>query len=518
MNKANYNYLLIFCSCMLLFTTAKAQPTIQWEKSLGGSAADAASSVKQTLDGGYIVVGSSYSNDGDVTANNGNSDYWLVKLDANGTIQWEKNYGGSGDDFASIVVQTYDKGYFIAGRTNSNDGDVGINLGGSDVWVLKTDSLGNIQWKNSYGGSSSEIVMDGQQTVDGGYVIASFTRSNDGDVTGNNGFDDYWILKIDSIGAIEWQKSLGGSQPDKAYSIQQTNDLGYIVAGVSTSNDGDVTGNNGVGDYWIVKLDGIGTIQWQKNYGGSSQDAAWSVVQTQDNGYIVAGNSGSLDGDVTGHHGGIAVDDYWVVKLDSLGNLLWEKSLGGSAVDQARDVKQLNDGGYVVLGTSASSDGDVSANYGNWDYWVVKIDSNGTIEWDKNLGGSSIETAWSIKQTIDNGFIIAGQSYSVDFDVSSNKGMGDFWVVKLNPTVGVDEVENNSSIIIFPNPTNGIFTINSTQQINTIEVFNTLGQAVYNKKITSNSTTIDLTLFPKGLYLVQLKTNTNIITKKIVYE
>ncbi|MBW6483759.1 MAG: T9SS type A sorting domain-containing protein [Vicingaceae bacterium] len=515
MNKANYNYLLIFCFCMFLFPTAKGQPTIQWEKSLGGSNIETATSIIQTLDGGYMVAGATASNDGDVSINKGGTDCWVVKLNANGTIQWEKTYGGTGNESISTILQTADSSYIVVGITNSTDGDISFNNGNNDFWVIKLNINGSIQWERSYGGSSYEGAENIILSNDGGYLILGTTTSNDGDVTGNNGGSDYWVVKIDSIGNILWEKNYGGSGADAASSIQQTNDGGYIIVGESTSNDGDVTGNNGGRDYWVVKIDSNGTIQWEKNYGGSGFDRGLSIISCLNGAYVVAGRSNSNDFDVTGNNG---IDDYWVIKIDNIGNLLWQKSIGGSLVDDFQKIVAVSDGGYVMIGTSASSDGDVSGNYGNWDYWVVKIDSNGTIEWDKNLGGSSADFGYAVNETIDNGFIIAGSSGSNDFDVSSTNGMMDFWVVKLSPIVGMDEVENNSSIIIFPNPTNGIFTINSTQQINTIEVFNTLGQAVYNKKITSNSTTIDLTLFPKGLYLVQLKTNTNIITKKIVYE
>ena len=183
---------------------------------------------------------------------------------------------------------------------------------------------------------------------------------------------------------IQWAKCYGGSEYDAALSIQQTTDGGYIVAGLSLSNDNDVSGNHGGEDYWIVKLTSTGSIEWQKSLGGSGEDRASSVIQTTDGGYIIAGTSNSNDGDVSGNHGR---DDYWIVKLSSTGILEWQKSLGGSGDDDANSIQQTTDGGYIIAGGSNSNDGDVSGNHGSDDYWIVKLAPSGSIEWQKSLGG-----------------------------------------------------------------------------------------------------------------------------------
>ncbi|HZV11862.1 MAG TPA: hypothetical protein VFA55_01510, partial [Candidatus Kapabacteria bacterium] len=226
----------------LLFAQA---PSIQWEHSFGGSDVDRASSIFQTTDGGYIVAGWSASTNGDVTGNHGKDDYWIVKLDGNGAIQWEQSFGGSNNDEASCIRQTTDGGYVVAGQSISADGDATGNHGLDDYWIVKLSATGSIQWEKSFGGSASDQALCIQQTTDGGYIAAGYSASNDGDVTGNHGGDDYWIIKLDANGTMQWQKSLGGSGDDQAFSIAQTADSGYIVAGYSASNDGDVTGNHG---------------------------------------------------------------------------------------------------------------------------------------------------------------------------------------------------------------------------------------------------------------------------------
>jgi hypothetical protein len=293
----------------------KANGDIDWQKCLGGSGMDEAYAIQQTSDGGYIVAGHTASNDGDVTGyhgSGGNDDYWVVKLKANGDIDWRKCLGGSGDDGANAVKQTPDGGYIVAGQTMSNDGDLIGNHGGYDYGVVKLKANGDIEWAKCLGGSGNDIANAVQQTSDGGYIMAGFTLSNNGDVSGNHGGFDYWVVKLKANGDIDWQKCLGGSGYDIANAVQQTPDGGYIVGGYTFSNNGDVSGNHGSYDYWVVKLKANGDIDWQKCLGGSNWDEANAGKQTSDGGYIVAGYTSSNNGDVSGYHGD---EDYWVVKL-----------------------------------------------------------------------------------------------------------------------------------------------------------------------------------------------------------
>jgi hypothetical protein len=411
------------------FFFAICQPTIQWQKSLGGSGLDNGVIIQQTNDGGFIAAGGSNSNDGDVSGNHGINDFWVVKLNDTGTIEWQKSLGGTSNDEAVSIQQTNDGGYVVAGYSKSNDGEVSGNHGNADYWVVKLTNNGTIEWQKSLGGSGFDYVNSIQQTNDGGYIVAGQSDSNDGDVSGNQGGPDCWDVKLSSLGTIEWQKSLGGTGDESAFFIQETNDGGYVFAGYSKSNDGDVSGNHGNADYWVVKLTNTGTIEWQKSLGGSSFEQANAIQQANDGGYVVSGYSISNDGDVSGNHGNA---DYWVVKLTNTGIIEWQKSLGGSADDVAFTMQHANDGGYIVAGQSSSNDGDVSGNQGTVDYWAIKLTGIGAIEWQKSLGGTSDERAYSVQQTMDGGYIVAGHSSSNDGDVSGNNGSYDFWVVKLN--------------------------------------------------------------------------------------
>ncbi|WP_128694285.1 PKD domain-containing protein, partial [Methanoculleus taiwanensis] len=411
-------------------------PALEWQKCLGGSSVDGAWSVRQTSDGGHIVAGKTSSTDGDVSGNHGNDDAWVAKLEGSGTLIWQQCLGGSSTDYAWSIQQTSDGGYIVAGVTWSTDGDVSGNHGGSDAWVVKLNSSGNPAWQTCLGGSSVDGAVSIQQTIDGGYIVTGYTFSNDGDVSGNHGNRDAWVVKLDSSGNLAWQTCLGGSSDDGAWSIQQTSDGGYIVTGRASSTDGDVSGCHGNWDFWVVKLDAAGAIVWQKCLGGSQNDEAYSIQQTSDGGYIAAGytNSTDTDGDVSGNHGRY---DTWVVKLGASGDIAWQQCLGGSQNDIAQSIRQTSDGGYIVTGVTGSTDGDVSGNHGGTDAWVVKLNSGGNRVWQKCLGGLSYDYAYSIQQTSDDGYIVAGYTQSTDGDVSGNHGNQDAWVVKLEGTGSV---------------------------------------------------------------------------------
>jgi len=508
----------IFVSLNNIYAQA---PFIQWQKCLGGIFDDGAFSVCQTADGGYIVAGVAYSNDGDVTGNHNTTgtypDYWVVKLDNIGNIQWQKCLGGTSGEFANSVEQTIDGGYIVAGYATSIDGDVTGNHGNIDYWIVKLDSIGNIEWQKCLGGTNADMAYTVQQTTDGGYFVAGKTVSNDGDVTGNHGNYDEWVVKLDGSGNIQWQKCLGGTSAEYANCVEQTNDGGYIVVGETWSNDGDVTGNHGGQDYWIVKLDSSGNIQWQKCLGGTSDEWAQSVRQTNDGGYIAAGFTLSNDGDVTGNHGNW---DEWIVKLDGSGSIQWQKCLGGTNTDKAQSIEQTNNGGYIVAGYTQSNDGDVTGLHGSQsDYWVVTLDSSGNIQWQKCLGGTTSDYALSVQQTADGGYIIAGETNSNDGDVTGLHGsQSDYWVVKLSPLTAIEEESNKGAFNIYPNPaTNEILISNSGFLIFTVEIIDVLGQLqIPNFKPQTNS--VDISSLRSGIYFVKVFIGENLYCKKLIVE
>jgi hypothetical protein len=422
-------FLLLTC---LLASCGQGTIHLDWQRCLGGSQNDYGECIQQTADGGYIAAGYAASWDGDVRGGHAGYDYLIVKFDASHNIEWQKSLGGSEDDMAYSIQQTKDGGYVVAGCTNSaghtdSDGDVSGKHGYNDYWVVKLDSKGNVKWQTCLGGGKDEKAYSIREISGGGYVVAGMTNSNDGNVSGNHGGSDCWIAMLNSPGKLVWQKCLGGSDDDVAQCVQQTKDGGYIVAGYTHSIDGDVRGRHKGYDCWVVKLDARRNIEWQKCLGGSDDDVARSIQQTTDGGYIVAGYSGSKDGDVTDNHGD---DDAWVVKLDSKGMIKWQECLGGSNVDEAYSVQQTKDGGYIIAGDTHSIDGDVSGRHTGYDAWVVKLNPDGAIAWQKCLGGDNFDATECINQT-SNGYIVAGRTLSNNGDVKGNHGGHDFWIVKL---------------------------------------------------------------------------------------
>ncbi len=507
------NLLFTALVTILSVSFALAQPTVQWQKTLGGTGNDGANSIQQTNDGGYIVAGGSSSNDGDVSGNHGGEyDCWIFKISSLGTIMWQKSLGGSGSDGASSIQKTTDGGYIVLGQSDSNDGDVSGNHGGSDYWVVKLDSLGTIEWQKSFGGSSYDYASSIQQTIDGGFVVSGSSNSNNGNVSGSHEISgsalyDFWVVKLNSVGSIEWQRPLGGSGDDHAGSIQQTIDGGYIVVGNSDSNDGDVSGNHGGSDYWVVKLTSNGAIQWQKTLGGTDYDASFSIQLTNEGGFIIAGFSLSNDGDVSSNRGG---GDYWVVKLTNIGIIEWQKSLGGSSDELASSITQTNDGGYIVVGYSSSNDGDVSGNHGYTDYWVVKLTNNGAIEWQKSIGGSGSEEAITIQQTNEGEYIVAGRTDSNDGDISGyHGGLSDCYIVKLNSSeLSIENIEPDL-FSVFPNPAQNTINIKAENKLIGMpyDIYDNIGKVVLQGKINKNNTVIEIGNLSGGIYLFNVGEN-----------
>ena len=495
----------------IITNIVNAQPSITWQKCLGGSTNDALISSVQTTDGGYVLTGFTNSNDNDVSGNHGGADVWVVKLSGLGVIQWQKCLGGSGDEYGYSIQQTIDGGYIISASTQSNDGDVSGNNGGQDVWVVKLTGLGVIEWQKCLGGSSGETGYSIQQTIDGGYIINCTTGSNDADVSGNHGGGDVWVVKLSGLGVIQWQKCLGGSTNDAGYYIRQTADGGYILTGYTYSNDGDVSGNHAISvssDCWVVKLTSLGIIQWQKCLGGSDVDVGVQIQQNSEGGFILTGYTHSNDGDVSGNHGGPS--DVWVVKLTSLGIIEWQKCYGGSSRESVNQIKQTSDGGYIITASTQSNNGDVSGNHGGYDSWVVKITSLGVLQWQICLGGSGNEGAGLIYQTSEGGYILNANTGSNDADVSGNHGGNDAWIVKLNSDLATNNFAINT-ITTYPNPMQNTLHIEIEKEF-TGTIFDITGKTL----MTINTKDIDVSSLKAGFYLLDIISENKHYTKKLI--
>ena len=501
----------LFCLPFFFFGIS-AQPTIQWQKTLGGNSYDQPLSIQQTTDGGYITTGRTASTSGDVTGNHGGYDFWVIKISSLGEMQWSKTFGGSNHDSPYALQLTRDGGYVVAGLSASSNGNVTGNHGLTDCWIIKLNAAGTIEWQKSFGGSGYDEAWAIQQTDDDGYIFAGRSNSINGDVTGNHGFNDCWVVKLAEDGSLLWQKSFGGSGEDTAYSIRQTSDGGFILLGESNSLDGDVTGNHGDADYWVVKLTINGDIEWQQSFGGIAADIPSDVHQTSDGGYIISGYAGSNNsGDVTGHHGSF---DFWVLKLDTNGALEWEKALGGSSTDWGRAISPLSDGSYMVLGTTSSIDGDVIDHYEDPDFWLVKLSHTGDIIWQKILGGSKADHGFAMDQTSDGSFVLAGYAWSEDGDLAGSTihGYNDFWVVKLAPeSVPVKDLLTSEPLEIYPNPAQEFITLKSPLLETSLEVIisDVSGREIL-RQTTSNGEQINVSTLVPGMYQATVSSSSGI--------
>ncbi len=504
-----------------------AQPFIQWQRCYGGTQNEAPGGLIETRDGGYIMAGQTQSVDGDLQSNHGNKDLWIVKFNAQNSIEWQKTYGGSGEDDAGGILQTFDGGYIIATTTFSTDGDLkGLRTDPTqaDIWVLRIDSIGVIQWQKTFGGSKSDYAASLLPGSEGKYVISALTNSSDGDVKGfhgGSGFDT-WIFEISESGVLGWQKTLGGTNDDEAFSLSPTRDGGFITTGYTFSTDGDVTGRvrDSSGEAWVVKLNAAGEIQWQKTYGGSQFEQGWDVIQTFDHGYVLAGMTSSNDGDVSGIHQPVYYSDCWIVKLDSAGIIQWQKCYGGSSGDAAFSILQTTGEEYVVAASTASDDGDVKGYHGNSDCWVFVLSPVGNLLTQKTFGGSwsDANIGAGIMQTRDKGFLVATVASSNDGDVFGHHGdstTSDIWLIKLSPLK--NDIKNISKIsddvvTIFPNPSSGkgaiSYSLTNPSQTK-IEIYNPLGEKlrslINNKEEAGkHEHSFDISALPSGSYFLRI--------------
>jgi len=439
MKLGKLKYLLGFC---ILFNCSDDDPSSfpnNFEvvvETLGGSNNDSAQSVTATVDGGYIILGYTQSNDGDVTDKQDTSfDFWVIKYSSQNTVEWQKTYGGSGDDRGNSIVQTQDGGYAVLGFSFSEDGDVTNNEGLQDFWLLRLDASGNLIWQNSFGFEGSDSGISLIETSDLGFLLSGIidisasggqgaTNRNDNRHAGG----DYWLIKVNQLGELEWSNFYGGNFTDTPFGIIQKDNNGFLVVGSSDSSDTDISNNKGTYDFWVLDISPEGALLNEKSLGGTQIDEGRSIIASGDGNFLITGDTRSDDVDVLNNKGGA---DLWLVKITPQGELLWEKSIGGSNFDVARSIKSSQDGNFILSGSSRSDDFDVNNNKGQNDAWVLKINANGDVLWETTIGGSNIDFAYDIAE-LNNGSIIAvGDTSSIDGDIIVNKGFSDLLLIKI---------------------------------------------------------------------------------------
>ncbi|MBT8211059.1 MAG: hypothetical protein KJP14_11085, partial [Eudoraea sp.] len=329
--------------------------------------------------GGFAITGYAMSDDGDGSNNNGFHDNWILKLDPQGNLEWEKSFGFSGHDHSYDLVQTPDGGFFFVGFLDITsalaDGTYGkgntlTRHGVGEFWGTKIDALGNLEWRRYYGGTNNDRAHAVVRSDDGGFVMAGFSESTDFDISNSRGSYDFWIVKIAENGNLVWERSLGGAGIEIAYDIALASDGNYLVTGHTFSNDQDISINHGEADTWLLKLDNLGNLIWERTYGGTLFDAARSVKAISQDQYLLAGNTKSPDlnsGLIAGEN------DIWVAKTDAAGNLLWQQTFGGIGLDYGLDAIEDREQNLVVVGSSNSPEFQGLINKGNTDLVVIKL-------------------------------------------------------------------------------------------------------------------------------------------------
>lgn len=508
-----YHYSLAF-ALLTANLAAQGPPEIEWQRCFGGSGSEEARSIRQAPDGGYIVISASNSTDGQVVGLHGDDDIWAVKTDAEGGLEWQRALGGSSGDFPKSVLIASDGGYLICGSTFSADGDVSTNQGGRDAWLIKLTNNGDIQWQRTYGGSGSDWFAALVQLANGNMVLAGETTSSDGDVSFNHGDKDMWVVELDPDGAILWETSLGGNGMDAGHFIGVTSDGGYLIQGTTSSNNGDVSGNHGAIDLWVVKLNDSGTMVWQRCLGGSGAEYEGGFALTSDDGCLVVGATTSNDGQVTGFHGGIF--DGWAARLAADGSLLWQRTYGGTGNEHLEGCSLLGNDGFLLLGGTDSNDGDVTGAPSSYDYWLLRVDGTGAIIWQRLLGGSGIDIPFEMANTADGGCILAGGTGSNDGDASGNHGGFDAWVVKLGPEgTAVPELAGFGNADVAPNPASTLTLLSIKAQqagqlrIDAIDARGCRAVNLFTGTIASGMNTIPIALdgLSGGLYLLDARTH-----------
>lgn len=530
---------------------------ILWEKSYGGQHADYLFDAQPTADYGFILAGSSLSNKtGNKTDDNrGDLDYWIWKMNEKGDLDWQKSIGGNGFDLLQSIKNTKDGGFILAGTSSS-----GISFqkkedckGITDFWVIKLDASGAEQWQRTIGGSGQDELLCAFQTKDGGYMLGGSSSSNPPIISNikpegksivttkadlynktekSRGNMDYWIVKLDKQGEIEWQKTYGGQYADVLRSMEQTTDNGYILAGYSNSPiSGDKTDNNkGIGDFWIIKINDTGEIQWQNTYGAEGDDQPYVIHQTSDGGYVVGGNSNSKNALTS--LGGIVSNgtDYWILKLDEEGGVLWSKTYDFGKVDILTSLVENKDqsyliGGYAQTESKVPREGIVGKAVGLAakekdginDYIALKIDGKGEELWSKTVGSGGEDILRKLVETRDGGYLMAGTSNSsASKDKNGSIGGNDFWVVKLKDKTKIEKVK--SSIEAIPNPattyTNVIIGYDFKE--GTATLVDITGRILQEFTISSRTIPVDLSRYSEGIYIIKIKTDVKTESVKVI--
>ncbi|MBW7846985.1 MAG: T9SS type A sorting domain-containing protein [Bacteroidales bacterium] len=514
----------LFVLLLTLGNHMAAQPlVINWQNCYGNEEDQVVRDIVFTGDG-YIMAGETgyYPR------------LYLLKTDLEGNLIWEKEYYGPRHGEAAFRIFPAEQGnYFVVATASSSSGDITYDPypdpGSNNAWILKIDSNGNKLWDKIFGGNCLEKGKSGLRTSDTAVIFVGFTCSNDGDVSHYYGADDGWMIKVDKQGNKMWDFTIGNNWFDRMTEVTETSDKSLLVGGFSYYGENGNISCNGFNPYdgvqsVLFKLDSAGNYLWHRCYGGSSHEALAVIVETDD-GYLLGISTSSSDGDVagTGYHPGYdnvgnPTFDIWLVKTDFEGNIVWSKCYGGYYEEVPNRIFRMDDGGFLVFGTTQSYDGDVVGNhsmgYPNSDIWVFKVSSTGTLEWQQCIGGNTSEyLRTAIERVGTNKYVIATTAGGVSSgQITCLAGTLDFqiWLIEVtDTTVGLAENENDMPLLkLYPNPAALSAWVElpekDIQVSMQVQLIGPTGGRLYEAPAKGRFHQIALEPYPAGLYLVRL--------------
>ncbi len=487
---------------------------VQWEKTIGGKHSEYLFDMTPTPDYGFLLAGSSFSgkSGGKTSPGSGNLDYWIWKMDKDGEEEWQMSFGASGRDLLQRIVPTPDAGYLLAGTSNSGKGGLKAQdaKGKNDLWLIKIDAAGGVQWETTIGGKGDDQLSVVQKLSDG-YIIGSTTNSPvSGDKTSlNKGGTDFWLIRLDNKGVLKWQQSFGGYYNDDLTSILPT-EKGFLVAGSSNSPAGEDKTDDSFGGYdiWVLELDTEGRLLNQKVFGGEQDDKVTALLPFEE-GYLIAGSSASESGGnkTTGAEKG---NDFWVIKTDKKLEITDQFGFDFKGDDYLTSVVPDKEGRLLLAGYSINTEGKKS-------YVAVKTDGKGENLWEKKLSTNGDDLLRKVVSTRDGGYVFAGNSTGKHSGVKKGyEGRNDYWVVKLHTEEKVKDPE--IKLEAFPNPTEGYtrVVLNHEYKEGQFSVLDVSGRVLYTEVLQYDMATVNLTGYPKGVYIVHIKTDVLDASVKII--
>lgn len=507
-------------SLFSIFSIHTSAQQIEWQQVLGGVHSEYLYDVKSTPDYGFLLAGSSFSEDSGNKSEKaqGDLDYFLWKMDEAGKMEWQKVFGGSGSDYLYSVGLTSEGGYILGGSSDSPvSGDkMEAGFGNMDFWVIKINPEGKEEWQITLGGIGNDQLQSIQQTPDGGFIIGGSSDSSPikdekDKIIGNKseetrGSFDYWIIKLSATGELEWERTYGGMFADEIKNILITED-GYLVGGTSNSIvSSDKTAENlGMGDFWLIKLNQNGEEQWQKTYGGEADETLANITPTE-NGFLLTGSSNSKTSE-SKKSDSTNGTDFWVIEIDEEGNHIWDNSYDFGQWDVLVSATKGEDNTYLLGGYASSETlNRKTDNKGINDYIALKINQKGEMLWSKTIGGKDTDQLKGLTQTRDGGYVLAGNSDSKKSDDKDKASIGgnDFWVVKLGEKGKADEARQ--LVEIYPNPTYQYTNIVISESYTkaSVEVFDMVGRKLQSKELSYRTTPIDLQGYAPGVYVFKI--------------